>query len=378
MQLVRTPCRFTRWTVACLTLLAASFAATAASAPRLVGYVGAEADPARIEAKRLSAAIFAFAEIRDGRVVLDAKHEQAFARLRDSLRERSPDIKLLISVGGWGANGFSDAALTDASRQQFARSALALLLAEHADGLDVDWEYPGHHESGIVSRDADRENFTALVSTLRSAFDRASAQGRNAPRHLLLTAALADSQYVDHVQLAEVARQLDWINLMTYDFNNSLTQTTGNHAGLFRSAASHDPQDRNADGAVRQLLAAGVPAGKIVIGAAFYARAFGGVRDRDHGLYQPYGKYLTTYNWPQLVAGYIDRNGYKRYRDAQAQAPYLWNAHTHTFISYEDPQSLRAKARYVKTHHLGGVMYWEQSLDPDNKLFDALAGALGR
>jgi chitinase len=111
------------------------------------------------------------------------------------------------------------------------------------------------------------------------------------------------------------------------------------------------------------------------VGAAFYARAFGGVRDRDHGLYQPYRKYLTTYDWPQLVTDYIDRNGYRRYWDAQAQAPYLWNARTRTFISYEDPQSLRAKARYAKAHHLGGVMYWEQSLDPDNPLFDALAGA---
>lgn len=361
-----------------LALLMASVATAAASAPRLVGYVGPDADPARIEAQRLSAAIFAFAEIRDGRVELDARHEQAFARLRDSLRQRNPEIKLLISVGGWGADGFSDVALTGASRRQFARSAAALLLKQHADGLDVDWEYPGHHESGIKSRNADRGDFTALLSTLRSAFDRASAQHPGAPRHLLLTAALADSEYVDHVQLAAVARQLDWINLMTYDFNNSLTPTTGNHAGLFRSAASHDTHDRNTDRAVHQLLDAGVPAGKIVIGAAFYARAFGDVIDRDHGLYQPYGKYLTTYNWPRLVSGYINRNGYKRYWDAQARAPYLWNARTRTFISYEDPQSLRAKARYIESHHLGGVMYWEQSLDPGNQLFDALADALGR
>lgn len=102
------------------------------------------------------------------------------------------------------------------------------------------------------------------------------------------------------------------------------------------------------------------------------------MHNSEHGLYQPYGKYLTTYNWPQLVANYIDRNGFKRYWDAEAQAPYLWNAQTRSFISYEDPQSMRAKADYAKTHNLGGVMYWEQSLDPRNRLFDALADGLGR
>lgn len=358
--------------------LAASAAAAQGPAPRLVGYVTPQAQPSRIEARRMSDAIFAFAQVKDGRVTLDEESASAFARLRDVVRQRNPRIKMLISVGGWGVGGFSDAALTDSSRQRFAQTAVALLRTQRADGLDVDWEYPGHHEADIDWRPADRENFTALLTTLRQAFDRASREDAQAPRHYLLTAALADGRYLDHVQLAAVAAQLDWINVMTYDFNNSLTSTTGHHAGLFRSAASRDPHDRSTDGAVREYLAAGVPEEKIVIGAAFYARAFAAVRDRDNGRYQPYGRYLTTYDWPQLQASYIDRNGFRRYWDEQAQAPYLWNAQTRGFVSYEDPQSLRAKAAYVKAQRLGGVMYWEQSLDPDNQLFDALATALGR
>lgn len=358
--------------------LAASAAAAQGPAPRLVGYVTPQAQPSRIEARRMSDAIFAFAQVKDGRVTLDEESASAFARLRDVVRQRNPRIKVLISVGGWGVGGFSDAALTDSSRQRFAQTAVALLRTQRADGLDVDWEYPGHHEADIDWRPADRENFTALLTTLRQAFDRASREDAQAPRHYLLTAALADGRYLDHVQLAAVAAQLDWINVMTYDFNNSLTSTTGHHAGLFRSAASRDPHDRSTDGAVREYLAAGVPEEKIVIGAAFYARAFAAVRDRDNGRYQPYGRYLTTYDWPQLQASYIDRNGFRRYWDEQAQAPYLWNAQTRGFVSYEDPQSLRAKAAYVKAQRLGGVMYWAQSLDPDNQLFDALATALGR
>lgn len=49
----------------------------------------------------------------------------------------------------------------------------------------------------------------------------------------------------------------------------------------------------------------------------------------------------------------------------------MWNARTRTFISYDDPESIAAKAAFVKAYHLGGIMYWEQSLDPDDTLLDA-------
>jgi chitinase len=54
----------------------------------------------------------------------------------------------------------------------------------------------------------------------------------------------------------------------------------------------------------------------------------------------------------------------------------LWNAQTHVFVSYDDPQSLRLKAEFVKTHSLGGVMYWEQSQDPHGELLDVLSASL--
>jgi chitinase len=75
--------------------------------------------------------------------------------------------------------------------------------------------------------------------------------------------------------------------------------------------------------------------------------------------------------WPRLKTDYLNKNGYVRYWDAAAQAPWLWNARTHRFVSYDDPRSIAAKARYVKTWHLGGIMYWEQNLDPSGELLDA-------
>jgi len=190
-----------------------------------------------------------------------------------------------------------------------------------------------------------------------------------------LTIASADNEFVAGIELARVARSLDWFNLMAYDFHNSLTPTTGHHAGLHPSKFD-PPDDRAADKAVKQYLAAGVPASKLVLGVPFYGRAFTDVAPEHNGLQQKYGKFFGAPSWRELTADYIGKNGYVRYWDEQAQVPYLWNAKTHTFVSYEDPQSLRIKTGFIKSRHLGGAMYWEQSLDKDSELLDVLVKGL--
>src|SRR6185312_3876232 len=202
--------------------------------------------------------------------------------------------------------------------------------------------------------------------------DRAgAAHGRTGANRYTLSIAAADGPFVSGIDLAAVAPSLDWFNLMTYDFVNAMTPTTGHHTGLHASKLA--PADaRSTSRAVRQFIAAGVPARKLVIGAAFYGREFAGVQAAHHGLYQRYDHFQGTLPWPQLKADYIDKQGYVRYRDAIAQAPWLWNAGTRSFISYDDPRSIAAKAAFVKAHHLGGIMYWEQSLDPSDELLDAI------
>jgi chitinase len=225
-------------------------------------------------------------------------------------------------------------------------------------------------------RAADEENFTRLLHALRERLGALAAERHRAGADAyLLTAALADGEFVAHVDLPGVASRLDWINLMSYDFHNSLTRTTGHHAGLHRSASAAG-DDRCVACAVEQYLAAGVAADKLVVGVPFYGRAFADVDATNHGLDRTFGRYEGDHPWPQLVTDFIDRNGFVRYWDEVAGEPYLWNATTRTFVSYDDPQSLRGKAAFVRERHLGGVMYWEQSQDPRGELLRVLADAL--
>jgi chitinase len=355
--------------LALLAALSLPFGAQAAPAAgehyRVVAYDTAQHPIPADDVDRIDTLIFAFAQVVDGQVTLGDTARTRLAQ-RIALKAAHPQLKVTVSVGGWEAGGFSEAASTAAGRQRFADSAAALLAATHADGLDVDWEYPGHHESGIASSPQDRAHYTALLQTLRATFDR-TGHGK----HYLLSIAAADGPFVDGIDIAAVAPSLDWFNLMTYDFCNAMTPTTCNHTGLHASELA--PADaRTLSRAVRQFLAAGVPPAKLVPGVAFYGREFADVQPEHHGLFQRFGHFQAMIAWPQLKADYIGRHGYVRYWDAKAEAPYLWNARTRSFISYDDPQSIAAKAAYVKAQHLGGLMYWEQDNDPDGELLKAM------
>lgn len=58
-----------------------------------------------------------------------------------TLRKQNPELKVLLSVGGWGARGFA-AAATAENRAIFIRSALQVIAQYQLDGIDLDWEYP--------------------------------------------------------------------------------------------------------------------------------------------------------------------------------------------------------------------------------------------
>jgi chitinase len=326
---------------------------------RIVAYVAGWSVPPVIHPEKLTHINFAFARITpDGRVALVDAPQEIWLRRVLELRKASPNLKIIISIGGWTADGFSDAALTDASREMFTGSAVDLVRKYSLDGVDVDWEYPGEGIAGIKYRAEDRQNFTRLLQALRSRLDAASLRdGRTGDGRYTLTIASEDREYFEHTQMEKLHIYLDWINVMSYDFFNSLTPTTGHHAGLYKATFAA-AGDRDAHSSVRQHLAAGIPPGKLVLGVAFYGRGFTGVRPANQGINQPYTRFEAEHSYAELRQKLIGGAGFVRGWDDRAKAPYLWNQASRTFITYDDPQSLAIKADYVRQHHLGGMMVW--------------------
>lgn len=315
--------------------------------------------------KCLDVVNLAFGVVKNHAVIWDP---QGHMDLLKHTKKVNPRLKLVLSVGGWGCGGFSEAAATGEGRDTLARTAVALVEQYQLDGLDIDWEYPCISISGIASSKEDKENFTLLLKRLRRELDTVT------DRYCTLSiAAGADTYFIRCTQMKEVSGILDYVMLMTYDLRGGFSLQTGHHTNLY--TGSGDLSMASTDYAVRLFEQAGVPAEKLVIGAAFYSRSWKGVPDRDHGFMQmaeTIGDYGPVYS--VLEEHYVNKNGYERHWDDEAKAPYLFNGSE--FISYEDESSIRWKLNYVKEQNLAGIMFWEYSQDASHTLVPMMAKAL--
>jgi chitinase len=332
----------------------------------VAGYVSDHALPrvTREDALKLTHLNVAFGKVQDDRIEtghlkhLDVLHQ---------LKKWNPELTLLLSVGGWSAGGFSEAASTPEGRKRMAVSAVRVLEEHPFDGIDLDWEYPCYGQGGIQSSPGDRTHFTMLLREMREALE---LKGAGNGRHYLLTiAAGADQYYLDGTEMDRIHPYLDLIQLMTYDMRGGFQTLTGHHTNLYTPTG--DLFRISTDASVRMFLEAGVPGDKILIGAAFYSRMWEGVPGRNNGLHQMtagpggYGPDFT-----KLASDYISRNGFTRFWDEEAKAPYLYDGSR--FISYDDEESLRHKCGYVRGSGLAGIMFWEYSCDGTGRLLEAL------
>jgi len=326
---------------------------------QLIGYVGTKDLHVVTEedAKSLDVINIAFGHIVDGSIVWN--HGECKPAL-ERLRQLNPKLKLVLSIGGWSAGGFSEAAKTLESRTLLAESAKELMTEYELDGIDIDWEYPCFSVAGIAADKSDKENYTLLLKQLRETLSTLTEKN-----YLVTTAVGGDEYFTRCTQMDKVSEYVDYVQLMTYDLRGGFQTLTGHHTNLYGNEA--DLFSASTKKAVECFLAAGVPKEKLVIGAAFYSREWKGVPDVANGLHQmaqTTGGYGPNYH--TLTAEYINKNGYIRYWDEEAKAPYLFNGEH--FISYDDEESIGAKAEYVREQKLCGMMYWEYCCDLTNTL----------
>jgi chitinase len=340
----------------------------------------------RIPADRITHLFYAFSTIDQGTCTVRPSAADDFRDLA-ALKREHPRLRTLISIGGWGAGGFSDAALTESSRRQFVSSCLDLFFNRYRgsfDGVDLDWEFPvSGGPTEITDRPQDRRNMTLLSLEFRRQIDELGRQ-----RHATyeVTAALpagrlqTDGPYdpAESFELGRLARILDFINLMTYDMGTGFSSVSTFNAPLRQ--VSGDPLGRpmrrwnNVTGAVAYYRLHGVPADRLVLGVPFYGRGFQ-VKEAgpDHGLYRPYEAPFPVGGW-RSVKPLLDDPAWQRYWHPGARSPWLYNAAERKFISYEDPGSIGVRARYAERSGLRGTFMWELSDDDaDHSLLTAMS-----
>ncbi len=316
----------------------------------------------REDALRLTHVNLAFGSIRDG--LLNLEGLPHLREQLDRLRSFHPQLKFVLSIGGLGADGFSQLARTENGRCRFVQSVQHAVADYGLDGVDTDWEAPCCPTAGIACDPSDKQSFTLLLRALRDMLS----------EKILSIAAEGTVSFVQNTEMAQVSQLLDYVQIMTYDLSTSRTQAS-HHAPLF--AYPGGDQLANADACVQFFSKAGVPKEKIVIGAAFYARVWQ-LNDAENARPgQPaQGSALYGPTYGQIKNGYIQQHGLSRHWDAQARAPYLLGKDL--FVTYDDPESIAEKCRYVQENGLKGLMYWEHSCDPSGELLSVITNHLGK
>lgn len=298
-------------------------------------------NPQNVDAQLLDAVIYAFVEINpDGTLNVPAP---TYLRQLVQLKLEKPQLQVIAAIGGWGTEGFSDAASTPTSRYNFAREAQKLVRDYGLDGIDIDWEYPGSSASGIKSTPQDRENFTLLITALRDVL------GNDA---WLSVAGTGENTYIrNSVEIDKIAPLITHFNLMSYDFTAGETGENGrkHQANLYPSDLSLPGY--SVDEMVNNLINAGMPPEKILLGIPFYGRL---------------GATLTK-SYDDLRKDYINKNGYEVRFDRQAQVPYLVK-NGQFAMSYDNALSIFLKGQYVLKNCLGGIFSWTSTYDQANIL----------
>lgn len=257
-------------------------------------------------------------------------------RLRQmaALKQKNPQLKVLLSIGGWGSGRFSEMAASEECRTAFAKDCQRVVRQFGLDGIDIDWEYPTQSLAGISSSPDDTRHFTLLMRDLRSQLGNDK---------LLTCATIASGEHIDFHSCIDY---IDMVNVMAYDMGNP----PYHHAALYPSEIT---RWMTASEAVQAHLQAGVPKEKLVLGMPLYGRGEKGYTTR-----------------PDTIKGAA------QCWHEQSLVPYLADADGHLVMGYENERSLGIKCQYVMDQGLLGGMYWEYGDEHQQPLRDTVCRIL--
>jgi chitinase len=351
------------------------------------------------------------------------------------LKQLNPNLKVLISIGGWNPPTyntlFDQAASTQAQRQAFVSSCINIFIQGNIasgvstgtlfDGIDLDWEFPNANDTA---------NFTALLTEFRNELN--TLTGTTGRTYQLLAdlaagpstpGAPADSGNdggYDTINIPAVAAELNYMNVDGYNYAGDWSNATNDASALFDEPANPlygKPAD-DIDATVQYYMSQGAPAAKYTMGFPLYAAGWaGGLTSTNGGMYQNatgvtdptgattpngtspvpnangVGNCSTGDNQGSPAAGCdylltdglatygtivnLLSNGFTPSYDSTRCAARMFNATTSTAFSYDNATSVQCKVNFIKSNGFGGGYVWAlKDDDPNGDLTKALANDL--
>lgn len=335
------------------------------------------------------------------------------------MKKEYPHMKTLVSVGGWTlSQPFPIIADDINAREAFAIACQEFVTKFQFDGIDFDWEFPvqggtdgnetiDHHSVPKQTHNTrDPENFVMLCKAVKEKLPSnvkltiAINQNHNTVSNMYIfegnKSNWSNSIYKGYDK-STITDHVDYLATMTYDYGGAWLSVTSNQAPLYPSNHQDDPdKDLSVSSFIDKLLELQVDPSKIIMGVPFYGRGWNTVEggDEGDGLYQKShqtlnikgswdaanpGEFSASFDYGDLKDGkatnkhqYIKdgvgtgNEGFIEYWNETCKVPYLYNASTGVFITYDNPKSIEYKVKYAMSKNLAGVFTWEITQDDNS------------
>ncbi|KAL8358813.1 hypothetical protein RB601_009930 [Gaeumannomyces tritici] len=309
-----------------------------------------------------------------------------FTTVDTARRQFVPGTKVMVAIGGWGdTEGFATAARTEESRRRFATNVARMVAATGADGVDVDWEYPGgngddYKQVPSLERAWEVDAYPLLLSEIRAALGSGKVMSAAVP------GLERDMMAFTRETVPRILRHLDFLNVMTYDLMNRRDNATRHHTGVQLSLDSIDA-----------YVARGALPSKLNLGFAFYVKYFQTEHDRCRDAETPVGCPTLLLEDPKTGAD-LGRTGGFSWHDSVPSAVrgsfetalangtydeseggyYYWDSKQDLWWTFDTPDAIQKKFPIiVQRKNLGGVFAWGLGEDaPEFKHLQAVNAGL--
>lgn len=263
------------------------------------------------------------------------------------------DLKIVLTVANGNINTFENCFIPLDNAESFADALVSKVKTYDYDGIDIDYEFPQSAEL--------RENFVHFMRHAREGLDKLSEE---TGKEYILSMAVPGSSWAWRLfDIGALKDIVSYFNLMNYD-NHTGRGITLHHTSPYDNAVI---EGGSVASDIAYYLENGVPAEKIVPGCGMYSHRWTEVEAGDDpnlpGLYQAgvhdADSVLSNIHFSTLYYSYINKKGFVRYWDDKAKAPYLYNARSKEFLSYDDTESVKYKVDLVKDYEVGGIMVFD-------------------
>ncbi|MDE5813220.1 MAG: hypothetical protein K2H72_02940 [Muribaculaceae bacterium] len=281
--------------------------------------------------------IYSFLRINDTFDGIVVRYPEKLQSLVD-LKKENPELKIMVSIGGDKAGGFSEMAANKKKRKAFANAVKHLVDSLGLDGVDLDWEFPTVSVGGTSASPEDEKNYVLLAKDLRKAL------GKKA---WLSYYSNHGGKWIDH------KRMLPYVSYVHVSGYNLAIPKEGEQAyhqsPLYASSKTGGWCVKRS---IERHIELGVPKEKIMMGIPFFGRGK-----------SPFPTYAESPRYDQYA------KDCKVVWDKDSQAPYFADDEGNLVMGFDNEQSIKAKFDFIRANGLPGVFVWNYDADyPDHRL----------